>query len=60
VPPVKGVPQKVFICAAAGETGKHEGLFAGRLIRHPGATVTVLSVVPAASPDELGRQGSVS
>jgi len=45
LPPLRAVPQKVLICASAGEIGKHDVLFAGRLVRHFGATATVLSVV---------------
>jgi len=57
VPPVRSVPQKVLICAAAGEAGKHDVSFTGRLIRHFGATATVLSVVSEESPEETTRLG---
>ncbi len=55
IPPVKSVPQRVLICATAGEAGKHDVLFAGRLVRHFGATATVLSVVGEAQ--EAYRKG---
>src|SRR5262249_15061702 len=49
-------PQRVLVCVAAGEPGKDDVLFAGRLLRHLGAEVTVLSVLPQnASPQEQAR-----
>jgi hypothetical protein len=57
VPSVRSVPQRVLICAAAGEAGKHDVSFTGRLIRHFGATATVLSVVSEESPEETTRLG---
>ncbi|MFH1143511.1 MAG: ATP-binding cassette domain-containing protein [Candidatus Eisenbacteria bacterium] len=56
VPSVRAVPQRVLICVEAGELGKHDVLFAGRLIRHLGAAATVLSVVPDESPAEAATQ----
>jgi len=37
---------RVLICVAAGEPGKDDVLFAGRLARHLGASATLLSVLP--------------
>jgi sulfate transport system ATP-binding protein len=37
--------RRVLLCAAAGEAGKHEVVAAGRILRHLGVTVTVLTVV---------------
>lgn len=52
------VPQRVLICVAAGEAGKYDVLFAGRLIRHLGAAATVLSVVPGDDAGPLMEQAS--
>jgi nucleotide-binding universal stress UspA family protein len=38
---------------AGGEQGKVDILFAGRLLRHIGAEVTVFIVVPGEGPDEV-------
>lgn len=43
------VPRKVLICVAVGEPGKDDVLFAGRLVRHLGAAVTLMTVVPEES-----------
>jgi len=49
-------PQRVLVCVAAGEPGKDDVLFAGRLLRHLGAEVTVLSVLPhIAAPQDRAR-----
>jgi sulfate transport system ATP-binding protein len=54
--PMQSTPARVLICVAAGEPGKDDVLFAGRLLRHLGAEVTVLSVLPqTASPQEHTR-----
>ncbi len=37
---------RALICVAAGEPGKEDVLFAGRLLRHLGAEATLLSVLP--------------
>jgi sulfate transport system ATP-binding protein len=48
-------PQESFtralICVAAGEPGKDDILFAGRLLRHLGAEATLLTVLPNEQPD---------
>jgi hypothetical protein len=54
-----GMPASVLICAAAGEPGKETIFFAGRLIRHFGATALLVTVVPpghdAAAADHADR-----
>ena len=45
-------PARVLICVATGEPGKDDVLFAGRLLRHLGAQVTVLSVLPQSAPEQ--------
>jgi len=46
---------RVLICVAAGEPGKEDVLFAGRLARHLGATATLLSVLPTDQPEAHAR-----
>jgi sulfate transport system ATP-binding protein len=41
-----GMPSRVLICVAVGEPGKEDVSFAGRLARHLGAEVTVVTVMP--------------
>ncbi|MFN8570212.1 MAG: ATP-binding cassette domain-containing protein, partial [Kouleothrix sp.] len=56
VPRPQPLPERVLICVAAGEPGKDDVQFAGRLLRHFGAAATVLSVLPdTASPQERER-----
>ena len=40
--------ERVLICVAIGEPGKADVSFAGRLARHLGAEVTILTVLPGA------------
>jgi sulfate transport system ATP-binding protein len=40
------VPAKALICVAVGEPAKEDILFAGRLIRHLGSEVTIMTVLP--------------
>lgn len=40
-------PAHALISVTSGEPGKEDVLFAGRLLRHLGATATVMSVIPA-------------
>jgi sulfate transport system ATP-binding protein len=40
------LPARVLVCAAVGEPGKEDVAFTGRLVRHLGARVTVLTVLP--------------
>jgi len=47
VPPDPPELRRVLICASVGEPGKGGIRFAGRLARHLGAEVTVLTVIPA-------------
>jgi sulfate transport system ATP-binding protein len=42
---------KALLCVAGGEQGKVDILFAGRLLRHVGAEVTVMIVVPGDDRD---------
>jgi sulfate transport system ATP-binding protein len=44
-------PKNVLICTAAGEPAKNDVLFAGRLVRHTGAKVTVFTALPEAGHD---------
>ncbi|HSM51286.1 MAG TPA: universal stress protein, partial [Thermoanaerobaculia bacterium] len=44
------LPERVLVSAAVGEPGKEDVAFTGRLVRHLGARVTVLTVLPAAGP----------
>jgi sulfate transport system ATP-binding protein len=46
VPRAGPIPTRVLICVAAGEPGKDDVLFAGRLVRHLEADATLLSVLP--------------
>jgi nucleotide-binding universal stress UspA family protein len=43
------VPARLLICVAVGEPGKEDVSFSGRLARHLGAAVTILTVLPAAA-----------
>lgn len=45
------VPNRVLICVAVGEPGKDDIQFAARLIRHLGASGTLLSVLPPERSD---------
>jgi sulfate/thiosulfate transport system ATP-binding protein len=47
VPTAQDVPSRALVCVATGEPGKDDVLFAGRLLRHAGASTTVMSVLPA-------------
>jgi sulfate transport system ATP-binding protein len=44
-----GPPARLLICVAVGEPGKEDVSFSGRLARHLGAEVTILTVLPAAA-----------
>jgi sulfate transport system ATP-binding protein len=48
-------PTRALICVASGEPGKHDVLFAGRLVRHVGAEATLLSVLPGYDNQLLAR-----
>jgi sulfate transport system ATP-binding protein len=50
-----GGPTRVLICVAVGEPGKADVSFAGRLARHLGAEVTILTVLPDGSPQGAAR-----
>jgi sulfate transport system ATP-binding protein len=51
VPGPGAVPSRVLVCVAVGEPGKEDVRFAGRLVRHLGAAVTLLTVVEASASD---------
>jgi sulfate transport system ATP-binding protein len=57
VPQGAAIPRRVLICVAVGEPGKEDVLFAGRLVRHVGASATVLTVLPERSSDLALSQG---
>ena len=46
VPAPQTAPAHLLICLASGEPGKEDVRFAGRLARHLGADVTLLSITP--------------
>ena len=48
--------EKALVCAASGEPGKDDVLFAGRLLRHLGARATLLTVLGSALKDEYQRK----
>lgn len=45
VPKAGNVPAHILVCVASGEPGKDDVLFTGRLARHLGAEITLLSIV---------------
>ena len=55
VPGPQPVPTRMLICVAAGEPGKDDVRFAGRLARHLGAEVTLLTVLPAGGDHTVAR-----
>jgi sulfate transport system ATP-binding protein len=48
--------EKALVCAASGEPGKDDVLFAGRLLRHVGAQAKLLTVLNAVYSTEYQRQ----
>jgi nucleotide-binding universal stress UspA family protein len=48
-PPAAHLPRRVLIGVAAGEPAKESVSFAGRLVRHTGASVRLLTVLPERS-----------
>ena len=48
--------EKALVCAASGEPGKDDVLFAGRLLRHVGAQAKLLTVINGTSNNEYQRQ----
>ncbi len=46
VPRNQSAPTRVLICVTAGEPGKEDVLFSGRLTRHLGASARLVSVLP--------------
>ena len=57
VPGPKPVPARILVCVAVGEPGKRDVAFTGRLARHFGAEVTVMTVVEGDS-DTAGREAA--
>ena len=57
VPCSQATPQRALVCVASGEPGKEDVLFTGRLVRHLGATVKLLSILPEAqdTPETQAR-----
>jgi len=55
VPGPQQAPTRALICVAAGEPGKDDVLFTGRLVRHLGADATLLTVLPPAIAEERTR-----
>jgi sulfate transport system ATP-binding protein len=56
MPASQQVPARVLICVAAGEPGKDDVRFAGRLVRHLGADVTLMTVLAPSQRDDAARQ----
>jgi sulfate transport system ATP-binding protein len=48
--------EKALVCAASGEPGKDDVMFAGRLLRHLGAQAKLLTVIKAENDTEYERQ----
>ena len=48
--------ERALVCAASGEPGKDDVLFAGRLLRHVGAQAKLLTVVNEAASNGYARQ----
>lgn len=55
IPRPQAAPSHALICVARGEPGKDDVLFAGRLVRHLGADVVLLSVLSRDDPDAKRR-----
>jgi nucleotide-binding universal stress UspA family protein len=48
--------EKALVCAASGEPGKDDVLFAGRLLRHVGAQAKLFTVLNGVHSSEYQRQ----
>lgn len=48
--------EKALVCVASGEPGKDDVMFAGRLLRHLGASATLLTVLGSAPNTEYQHQ----
>jgi sulfate transport system ATP-binding protein len=56
LPAAAPLPRTALVCVAVGEPGKDDVLFAGRLLRHLGTRVTLLSVLrPDSDPETAAR-----
>ncbi|MBI3447723.1 MAG: ATP-binding cassette domain-containing protein [Acidobacteria bacterium] len=51
-----GPPARVLVSAAVGEPGKQTILFAGRVVRHFGAEIRILTVLSPGAPDNAAGQ----
>ncbi len=51
VPAAASFPRRALVCVAAGEPGKEDVLFSGRLLRHLEAEATLLYVLPDGSAE---------
>ncbi|HEY2290617.1 MAG TPA: ATP-binding cassette domain-containing protein [Thermoanaerobaculia bacterium] len=49
-------PARLLICVAVGEPGKEDVSFSGRLARHLGAEVTILTVLPERTRDPQAEE----
>ncbi len=56
VPKEQPVPTNALICVASGEPGKEDVLFSGRLVRHLGASATLLAVLSESQNNEQTRK----
>jgi sulfate transport system ATP-binding protein len=56
VPAASPVPEQILVSVAVGEPGKRDVLFAGRLARHLGSRLTVLTVLRAGEPEGAARR----
>jgi sulfate/thiosulfate transport system ATP-binding protein len=50
------LPERILICVAVGEPGKEDVSFSGRLARHLGAEVTILTVLPERTHDPQAEE----
>lgn len=58
VPDARSMLARVLICVAAGEPGKDDVRFAGRLMRHLGAEATLLTILPKGGDTSQARLGA--
>jgi sulfate transport system ATP-binding protein len=56
VPKEQPVPTHALICVASGEPGKEDVLFSGRLVRHLGASATLLAVLSESQNNEQSKK----
>ncbi|MFN8439480.1 MAG: ATP-binding cassette domain-containing protein [Caldilineaceae bacterium] len=56
VPCSQPTPKRALICVASGEPGKEGVLFTARLIRHLGASATLLTILPESEKSSESRE----